>query len=1024
MFPHTPGRRKSAPRTTVRHAAARKLSLSRRSLIFIFTLLTAIGGPIALLIAQAQITSSEASGTTSDKHHEDVFVIYRNAAGESVCRVANAEEKRRLLQRENAGSTHTIYSGGRRAGFDNNKFNPPQMTMTGEALLPSAGLKIVLHATTQLQNNATARDAFIVAANRWEALVSTPITVVIDVDFGPTFFGEPFDDPNILGATGSSIQHSTPSAVRQQLISNAPEADELPLYNALPGMSIPVELNDTTANASTVRLTWADARALGLRSDITNPDSIPLGQGDAGIGFNSAHTFDFNPDDGISPGALDFDAVVVHEIGHALGFTSSSGNNVASPVSMWDLFRFRPGAASLSTFGTASRVMSEGGTQVFFNNRTNTFGSQELQLSTGGSDGVGGDGEQSSHWKDDRFTAFIGIMDPTLSSGEREVITDNDLKALDTFGYKIGGTAPPPPPPPPAPANDNFAAAILISGATGTASGTNVGATGEPGEPDHAGVTGTGRRSVWFNWTAPASSQINFNTSGSNYDTVLGIYTGSAVGSLTLIGANDDVQTGVITHSTVTFNAVAGTTYRIAVDGFEGDTGNFVLNWSGVQPTPTPTPTPQTFTISGRVVDVSGNSMQGVMIALDGSLANGLPHLPVGTDAGGNFMFTSLVAGNNYTVRSGDIRFLFTPASVTFNNLSANQFVSFTATRSRIDLHGRIVENGNGVPGVTVWLLHQATQTTSSTVTGSNGSYLFLGAFFNDGYEIIPIKDGLIFNPSSLIIAASISELVDITAAPGNPIDGSRFFVTQHYRDFLSREPDDAGLDFWSNGIETCGPFANCRQVKRVDTSAAFFLAIEFQETGYLVYRMYKAAFGDINPPAVPVPIRREEFVPDALQIRQGVQVGIGDWQQQLESNKNAFAAEFVTRSRFTNAFPTSMSSLEFVNRLNTNTGGALSSSERDMLVNALTNNTMTRAQVLRAVAEDQTLKDNELRKAFVLMQYFGYLRRNPNDAPDTNFNGYNFWLNKLNQFNGDFRQAEMVKAFILSIEYRQRFGQ
>ena len=1007
MISHSPDRRKSAARLLLRH----------RSLIFIFILLTAIGGPIALLMAQAQSSTSH----TIDKHNEDVFVIYRNELGESVCRVANAEEKRRLLQRDDAGPTHTIYSGGRRPGIDNNKFNPPQqMTSSGAALLPSAGLRIVLHATTQLQNNATARDAFIVAANRWEALVSTPITVVIDVDFGTTFFGDPFDDPNILGATGSSIQHSTPTAVRQQLINNAPEADELPLYNALPAPTIPVELNDNTTSASSVRLTWADARALGLRTDITDPDSIPLGQGDAGIGFNSAHTFDFNPDDGITPGALDFDAVVVHEIGHALGFTSSSGNGVASPVSMWDLFRFRPGAASLNTFGTAARVMSEGGTQVFFNNRTNSFGSQELQLSTGGSDGEGGDDEQSSHWKDDRFTAFIGIMDPRLASGQREVITDNDLKALDTFGYKIGGTAPPPPPPPPAPANDNFPAAILISGATGTVSGTNVGATGESGEPDHAGVTGTGRRSVWFNWVPTASSQITFNTSGSNYDTVLGIYTGSAVGSLTLIGANDDVQTGVITHSTVTFSAVAGTTYRIAVDGFQSDTGNFVLNWSG----PQPTPTPQTFTIFGHIVDPSGNNLQGVIVGMDGMLADGTSQMPVATDAGGNFTFRNLRPGGNYTVRREDIRYDFSPATPTFNNVSADQFVTITATRRLIDVTGRIVQNGSGLPGVTVWLLHQTTQNTRSTVTASDGTFLFVDTLLADRYELIPLKDGLIFNPPSMIFQAALTPLTDITASAGNPIDGSRFFVTQHYRDFLSREPDNGGLDFWSNGIESCGPFANCRQVKRVDTSAAFFLSIEFQETGYLVYRMYKAAFGDINPPAVPVPIRREEFVPDALQIRQGVQVGVGDWQLQLENNKNAFAAQFVTRSRFTNAFPAGMSSLNFVNALNTNSGGALSSSERDSLVNALTNNTMTRAQVLRAVAEDQTLKDNEFRKAFVLMQYFGYLRRNPNDAPDTNFNGFNFWLNKLNQFNGDFRQAEMVKAFILSIEYRQRFGQ
>jgi hypothetical protein len=68
-------------------------------------------------------------------------------------------------------------------------------------------------------------------------------------------------------------------------------------------------------------------------------------------------------------------------------------------------------------------------------------------------------------------------------------------------------------------------------------------------------------------------------------------------------------------------------------------------------------------------------------------------------------------------------------------------------------------------------------------------------------------------------------------------------------------------------------------------------------------------------------------------------------------------------------------------------------------------------------------LRAAESNKAFVLMQYFGYLRRNPNDAPNTNFDGYNFWLGKLNQFNGNFVNAEMVKAFLSASEYRQRFG-
>ncbi|HSQ21125.1 MAG TPA: hypothetical protein VLR92_12245 [Blastocatellia bacterium] len=80
-------------------------------------------------------------------------------------------------------------------------------------------------------------------------------------------------------------------------------------------------------------------------------------------------------------------------------------------------------------------------------------------------------------------------------------------------------------------------------------------------------------------------------------------------------------------------------------------------------------------------------------------------------------------------------------------------------------------------------------------------------------------------------------------------------------------------------------------------------------------------------------------------------------------------------------------------------------------------------ADVLRAVVDNTAFQVREFNRAFVLAQYFGYLRRNPNDAPDADFSGFTFWLNKLNAFGGDFRAAEMIKAFITSFEYRKRFG-
>jgi hypothetical protein len=257
----------------------------------------------------------------------------------------------------------------------------------------------------------------------------------------------------------------------------------------------------------------------------------------------------------------------------------------------------------------------------------------------------------------------------------------------------------------------------------------------------------------------------------------------------------------------------------------------------------------------------------------------------------------------------------------------------------------------------------------------------------------------------------------------------------QHYHDFLSREPDASGLQFWTNGIESCGADSQCREVKRINTSAAFFLSIEFQETGYLVERIYKTAFGDVDansnfpaPHTLKVPVvRLNEFLLDTQRIGQGVVVGQGDWQTQLENNKQAFVLDFVSRQRFTNVFPATMTADEFVSKLDQNAGGVLTAEQKAQLVSSLgatPADPSKRANVLRQVAENSVLDASEKNRAFVLMQFFGYLRRNPDDAQDTDYTGYDFWLQKLNQFNGDFVKAEMVKAFITSIEYRQRFGQ
>ncbi len=272
-----------------------------------------------------------------------------------------------------------------------------------------------------------------------------------------------------------------------------------------------------------------------------------------------------------------------------------------------------------------------------------------------------------------------------------------------------------------------------------------------------------------------------------------------------------------------------------------------------------------------------------------------------------------------------------------------------------------------------------------------------------------------------------IHPILDINFNGQNSIDSTGYFVREQYLDFLSREPDTSGYNFWSNQINSCGTDQQCVEVKRINVSAAFFLSIEFQQTGYLVERVYKASYGDTSGTStlngshqLPVPIiRLSDFLPDTQEISQGVIVGQQGWEATLESNKQAFFAEFVQRKSFTDVFPDSWTAAQFVDKLNANAGNPLSSVERDQLVNS----GMTRAQMLRVVAETQNLVSAESNRAFVLMQYFGYLRRNPNDAPDSDYSGYDFWLTKLNQFNGNYQSAEMVRAFINSSEYRGRFG-
>jgi hypothetical protein len=265
-----------------------------------------------------------------------------------------------------------------------------------------------------------------------------------------------------------------------------------------------------------------------------------------------------------------------------------------------------------------------------------------------------------------------------------------------------------------------------------------------------------------------------------------------------------------------------------------------------------------------------------------------------------------------------------------------------------------------------------------------------------------------------------------------NPIDFTDIFVGQHYHDFLARDSDTAGQQFWENQIFACGSNQTCIADRRTNVSAAFFLSIEFQQTGYFVIRAHKAAFGNVrsNPRYVP-------FLRDQRRVSDGVVVGFGAWEAQLAANRAAYLEEFVSRPEFVAAFPQGLNVFTYVDNLFANAGVVPTINERQAALNAYGNgNTLGRAAALRSVIESDTVFFVQYNSAFVLMQFFGYLRRDADDPPDNNFNGYDFWLNKMNQFSvagenvrdddvalARVKRADMVESFIVSGEYRGRFG-
>jgi len=251
-----------------------------------------------------------------------------------------------------------------------------------------------------------------------------------------------------------------------------------------------------------------------------------------------------------------------------------------------------------------------------------------------------------------------------------------------------------------------------------------------------------------------------------------------------------------------------------------------------------------------------------------------------------------------------------------------------------------------------------------------------------------------------------------ITIDPGvalsvaNPVDDSRFFVTQQYADLIGHEPDQTTLDRLNAQLTACNNRSECLRTRRIEISTSLLTENELPATGVFLYGLYSTSFGRIP--------RLADLETDRAVVTS--QKG------ELEAVRLALASAFVERAEFKRKFPATMKPAEFVDSLVTTlaqTSGVDFSSDRSLLISLLDDAANGRAMVLTRLASDQRVVDANYNHALVLFQYFTYLRRNPDEA------GYNAWLNTLK--SKPLRDADAARSlvcnFLQSAEYQNRFG-
>jgi hypothetical protein len=315
---------------------------------------------------------------------------------------------------------------------------------------------------------------------------------------------------------------------------------------------------------------------------------------------------------------------------------------------------------------------------------------------------------------------------------------------------------------------------------------------------------------------------------------------------------------------------------------------------------------------------------------------------------------------------------------------------------------------GSPLAGVAVNVLGQQSATA---ITDENGNYSISGVDAGGFYTVTPSLSNYHFSPANRSFSL-VGNKTDagFTAVPdaaisSNAIDTSEFFVRQQYLDFLGREPDQAGFNFWREQINQCNGDLDCVRGRRIDVSASYFMSQEFQDSASFIYRLYRGALGR--------QLNYAEFSADRPQVVGGTN---------LDASKASFADAFVQRPEFVQRYQAAMTGDAFVDSLlqtlRDSAGVDLSSERASLLTKYADGQSMSqsRSLVLRALADETAFSTAVYNQSFVLMEYYGYLRRDPDAA------GYAFWLDVVN--NGDRNNYRgMVCSFITSTEYQRRFS-